>query len=122
MTKEETGENQAVKRAVDEVMAENEVLRAKLAVQEERAKAAETLLAQANDYIANQKRSELILEVQKEYDVGVEFISTKSTDELKKMVELAKLKKVSVFKSSADTGNKDDIYYKLDHMYKFDKK
>jgi len=125
MTDESKGDkNTAVVRAIDEVMAENEVLKAKLVVQEKRAEAAEGLLVQANDYIANQKRSELILEVQKEYDVGIEYISKQSTEELKQMVEMAKMKKVSVFKSSAsaDPSNKDDIYYKLDHMFKFDKK
>jgi len=125
MTDESKGDkNTAVVRAIDEVMAENEVLKAKLVVQEKRAEAAEGLLVQANDYIANQKRSELILEVQKEYDVGIEYISTQSTDALKQMVNLAKMKKVSVFKSSASANaiNEDDVYYKLDHMFKFDKK
>ena len=124
MTDDKGETNTAVVRAIDEVMAENEVLRAKLAIQEKRAEAAEGLLSQANDYIANQKRAELILEVQKEYDVGIEYISAQSTDELKRMVEMAKMKKVSVFKSSAsaDASNKDDVYYKLDHMFKFDKK
>jgi len=111
--------NEAVTRAVDEVMAENETLKGKIVKLEKSLEEQTRLLAQANDYIANQKRADIILAVKKQFDVGDEFISLKSTDELKTMLEWGKLKKPPRFSSSGDLGGGGDPYEKLHTMFKF---
>jgi acetolactate synthase small subunit len=119
-------ENKAVTRAIDEVMAENEMHKATIADLEVKYEEAKNLLSQANDFIANLKRKELIVEVKKAYSVGDEFIAEKSTDDLKRMVEMHKMAKPKIFKSSGTLASTVDEYdealWKLNNKFKFDKK
>jgi hypothetical protein len=120
-----TEDNQAVTRAVDEVMAENTTLKAENTTLKTELEETRALLKTANDFIENRQRSDIIVEVKKSYNVDDTFIAGKSTAELKRMVELTEIQKAKVFKSSNSidtiTDDYDKAKYRLNNMFKFAK-
>jgi len=120
---EQEDKNPAVTKAIDETFAENTLLKAQVAKLEADLAEALEKLRYANDYIANQKRGDVITEVKKHYTVDDIYIQSKTTEELKEMVAMAEIVKPKVFKSPASIDTiSDDLEkarYKLDHKFKF---
>jgi len=115
--------NPEVTKGIAETFAENEILKVKvIKLEAERDDALEKLKI-ANDFIANQKRGEIITKVKKHYTVGDEYIAEKTTEELKKMVEIAELQKPKIFSSSGSlesvTDELEAAKQKLRNRYKF---
>jgi len=112
-----------VTKGIAETYAENTMLKAKVTELESKLDEALEKLAMANDYIANQKRGDIITEVKKYYTVDDIYIQDKTTEELKRMVELAELSRPKVFRSPASIDAiSDDLEkarYKLNNKFKF---
>jgi len=128
MSEEETkGKSEdVIKHNQAEIMAENLQLKAALDVRDAKIKELAADLKAATEQLENQTRGKKIDRILQVSDLGVGYLSEKSLTELDEIEEIYKHVKVPRFKSTGDNSRfadeHDQVLYKLNNMFKFDKK
>ena len=124
--KGESETEDVIKHNQAEIMAENLQLKAtvdKLAKQIEELTSEFDAARQQLESATRSKKIDRILQVS---DLGMQYLTEKSLSELDEIEELYKHVKTPRFKSTGDSGKYaseyDQVRYKLDHSFKFDKK
>lgn len=122
---EDKGED-VVKHNQTEIMAENFQLKAKVDALEKKIAELTTDFDNARQQLESATRSKKIDRILQVSDLGMGYLAEKSLSELDEIEELYKHVKTPRFKSTGDSGKYaseyDQTLYKLNNMYKFDKK
>lgn len=128
MSEEETkGKSEdVIKHNQAEIMAENFQLKAALDVRDAQIRELTGDLKAATEQLENQTRGKKIDRILQVSDLGAGYLAEKSLSELDEIEELYKHVKTPRFKSTGDSGRYaseyDQTLYKLNNMFKFDKK
>ena len=128
MSEEETkGEQEdVIKHNQAEIMAENLQLKATVGTMAKQIEALTTEFDNARRQLEAATRSKKIERILQVSDLGMGYLTEKSLSELDEIEELYKHVKTPRFKSTGDSGKYaseyDQVLYKLNNSFKFDKK
>ena len=124
---EKKGESEdVIKHNQAEIMAENLQLKAALDVRDAQIKELTSNLKAATEQLENQTRGKKIERILQVSDLGIGYLSEKSLAELDEIEEIYKHVKTPRFKSTGDASKYaseyDQVLYKLNNSFKFDRK
>jgi len=128
MSEEETkGEiEDVIKHNQAEILAENYQLTAAVEARDAKIKELTADLKAATEQLESKTRGIKIDRILKVSNLGLGYLAERSLDELDEIEEIYKHVKTPRFKSTGDNSRfadeHDQILYKLNNMYKFDKK
>lgn len=128
MSEEETQSEQedVIKHNQAEIMAENLQLKAALEKRDAQIKELTSEFDAARQQLEAATRSKKIERILQVSDLGMGYLTEKSLSELDEIEELYKHVKTPRFKSTGDSGKYaseyDQVLYKLNNSFKFDKK